>query len=114
MTATSSTNIRASWQLPPEDARNGEITGFKLFYKKKVTAGSPTIEDVRNGASRTKDFTGLDIYTEYEFQVLAYTSVGDGPKSSVLVERTNEDGKKQNRTMQSLLESHKWKTVEMV
>ena len=38
--------------------------------------------------------TGLDKYTEYEFQVLAYTSGGDGPKSCVEVERTLEDGKK--------------------
>ena len=35
----------------------------------------------------------LDKYTEYEFQVLAFTSKGDGPKSSVVVERTKEDGK---------------------
>ena len=38
--------------------------------------------------------TGLDKYTEYEFQVLAYTSGGDGPKSCGEVERTLEDGKK--------------------
>ena len=42
--------------------------------------------------SRTKEVTGLDKYTEYEFQVLAFTSLGDGPKSSVEVERTLEDG----------------------
>ena len=34
----------------------------------------------------------LDKYTEYEFQVLAFSSKGDGPKSSVVVERTKEDG----------------------
>ena len=45
-------------------------------------------------ASHTKDVTGLDKYTEYEFQVLAFTSVGDGPKSSVEVVRTKEDGVK--------------------
>ena len=37
--------------------------------------------------------TGLDKFTEYEFQVLAYTSDGDGPKSPVVVKRTKEDGK---------------------
>ena len=45
-------------------------------------------------ASRTRDVTGLDKYTEYEFQVLAFTSVGDGPNSSVEVVRTKEDGVK--------------------
>ena len=47
---------------------------------------------VDDGATRTKNVTGLDKYTEYEFQVLAFTSNGYGPKSSVKVERTNEDG----------------------
>ena len=40
-----------------------------------------------------KNVPGLDKYTEYEFQVLAFTSVGDGPNSSVEVERTMQDGK---------------------
>ena len=41
----------------------------------------------------TRVVSTLDKYTEYEFQVLASTSKGDGPRSSVLVERTMEDGK---------------------
>ena len=51
---------------------------------------------INTGGALTKDVTGLDKYTEYEFQVLAFTSVGDGPKSSVEIERTKEDGKKRN------------------
>ena len=47
---------------------------------------------INSTATLTQDVTGLDKYTEYEFQVLAFTSVGDGPKSSVEVERTKEDG----------------------
>ena len=42
----------------------------------------------------TKAIVGLDKLTEYEFQVLAFTAVGDGPKTSVRVERTKEDGKR--------------------
>ena len=49
---------------------------------------------VMSGATLTKDATGLAKYTEYEFQLLAFTSVGDGPKSSVEVARTREEGKK--------------------
>ena len=48
---------------------------------------------VSDRAELIKVVTGLKKNTEYEFQVLAFTSVGDGPKSSVVVERTNEDGK---------------------
>ena len=59
---------------------------------------------VNGGSNRKKVVSGLDEYTEYQFQVLAYTSVGDGPNSSVEYETTMEDGKnlikheKQNTT----------------
>ena len=49
---------------------------------------------INSKATLTKDATGLNKYTEYEFQVLALTSVGDGPNSTVKVEKTMEDGKK--------------------
>ena len=93
LTATSSTRIAASWQLPPVFARHGRnITGFKLFYKKKGFGGSATTLAISRGSILSGNVTGLDKYTEYEFQVLAFTSDGDGPKSSVVVERTMEDG----------------------
>ena len=60
---------------------------------------------INSGGTLTKDVTGLDKYTEYEFEVLAFTSVGDGPKSSVKVERTKEDGKR-TETMISLFEQN--------
>ena len=92
MAASTSTSITASWQLPPENARHGNITGFKLFYKEKDSAVSLTVLTY-NDVTLTRDVTGLDKYTEYEFEVLAFTSDGDGPKSAVVVERTKEDGK---------------------
>ena len=92
--AKTSNTIQASWQLPPEDGRNGVITGFKLFYKKKSSSGSQTMVPVKNGSTLTKVVTGLDEYTEYEFQVLAYTSKGDGPKSNPKSATTKEAGEK--------------------
>ena len=90
VTASTSTSITASWQLPPKYARHGNITGFKLFYAKKDPVGSPIVFSV---TSLTRVVSGLDKYTEYEFQVLAFSLKGDGPNSSVVVERTKEDGK---------------------
>ncbi|PFX30093.1 Down syndrome cell adhesion molecule-like [Stylophora pistillata] len=91
LTASSSTSITAYWQLPPVFARHGKIDGFKLFYREKCSAGSFTFLNITNGSTLRRLVTGLDKYTEYEFQVLAYTSGGDGPKSSVEVERTMEN-----------------------
>ena len=94
LTAKNSTSIEASWQLPLTEDRNGIITGFKLFYKKKGSSGSSTQITINSGSTQRKLVTALYKYTEYEFEVLAFTSVGDGPKSSVESERTMEDGKK--------------------
>ncbi len=90
----SSTSVKASWQLPPEDSRHGIITGFKLLYRRKSSAvDSLTILTIENNSTLTRNVTGLHKYTEYEFQVLAYSYVGNGPKSSVEPVRTDEDGK---------------------
>ena len=89
-----STSILASWQLPPVDSRHGNITGFKLYFKRKGSADSSTVLLIDNASVLSKMVAGLDKFTEYEFQVLAFTSVGDGPKSSVKVERTRKGGKK--------------------
>ena len=108
MTAVTSTIITASWQLPPADSRNGIIIGFKLFYKKRGSAGLATTLTINNGTALSKDVTGLDIYTEYEFEVLAFTSVGDGPRSSPLVVRTMKDGKSFKLMLKSFLTESAW------
>lgn len=60
---------------------------------------------INDKAILSKVVTGLAKYTEYEFQVLAFTSVGDGPNSTVNSETTKEDGKKL-RLMISKFKSH--------
>ena len=92
VSATSSTSIRASWQLPAENSRNGIISGFKLFYKRRSFSEPGTVFLIKSAAVSNKVVNGLDKYTEYEFQVLAFTSAGDGKNSSVVVKRTKEDG----------------------
>ncbi|XP_066015620.1 tyrosine-protein phosphatase Lar-like isoform X2 [Pocillopora verrucosa] len=95
LTASSSTSITASWKLPPVFARHGNIAGFKMFYKKKSSSGSATTLPISDGAILSRTVTVLDKYTEYEFQVLAFTSDGDGPKSLAKVIRTMEDAPSQ-------------------
>ena len=53
------------------------------------------MQPINSQATRSQEVTRLDKYTEYEFQILAFTSVGDGPKSTVVYEKTKEAGKKQ-------------------
>ena len=109
MTAVTSTIVTASWQLPPADSRNGIIIGFKLFYKKRGSAGQATTLTINNGTALSKDVTRLDVYTEYEFEMLAFTSVGDGPRSSpVVVAKTMKDGKNFKMMLKSFLTESAW------
>jgi len=90
----SSTSVRASWQLPPVGSRHGPITGFKLFYKRKNSAADyPTVLSIRSNSTLNIHITGLRKFSKYQFQVLAFSSAGNGPESSVQEVRTNEDGK---------------------
>ena len=94
VTAQTSTRVSASWQPPQADARNGNITGFKLFYSQQgVSTKCPTILTINSSANLVTNVSGLKKYTEYIFQVLAFTSVGDGPKGEGQVVKTKEDGK---------------------
>ena len=93
LAATTSESITVSWRLPPEDSRNGIIKGYKLFFKKKGSSGAGSMQLITRQAIHTKEVAGLDKYTEYEFQVLAFTSVGDGPNSTAIFKKTKEAGK---------------------
>ena len=88
---TSSTSADVSWQLPPEKDRNGVITGFKLKYRKKGPT-SWTTKDITDRAKRSSALTGLSKFTYCDYQVLAYTSKGDGPPSSAPSFQTLQDG----------------------
>ena len=89
MASESSTHgILASWQLPPKNSRNGIIIGFKLFHQRKGSAESENTVVVQGGTTLRKSITGLLKYNEYEVQVLAFTAVGDRPKTLIKTVRT--------------------------
>ena len=92
--ATNSTTIKASWLLSPGDSERGIVKGFKLFYKKKAVAGLPMTLTINGPKIHTYYAVGLDKNTEYEFQLLAFSLAGDGPKSSLKVTRTKDNGNK--------------------
>ena len=71
------------------------LRGYKVAYKLHPSGSSLQYFDVNNPSSTTTDVTGLGKYTEYGFQVLAYT-VKDGPLSNSKVITTKEDGKQFN------------------
>ena len=70
---------------------NGVLRGYKVAYKLN-RHGTKIYQNVKDSSATTTVVSGLDKYTEYSFQVLAYT-VKDGPLSNALEKRTNEDGR---------------------
>ena len=66
-----------------------------MFIKRKESGDKPDVQliDVSQNSVYTKTVTGLQESTEYEFQVLAYTSAGDGPKSFVQSVKMKEAGR---------------------
>ena len=108
-TSSTSSSIFMAWQPPAVDSRNGIIQGFKLFVKRKGSDEVPKTLVVTSVSNPQKNVTKLDEFTEYEFQVLAYTSVGDGPKSPKLVARTQKrkgDGKSKYIVVRCYLHFH--------
>ena len=98
---TNSTIIKASWQISAGDSERGIIKGFKLLYKEKDVVGLPTTLTINGSEIRTYYATGLDMNTEYEFQLLAFSRAGDGPKSTVKVTRTTDNGKDSDSNFRS-------------
>ena len=69
------------------DERNGIILGYKVTYWKDII--KRTVR-VRDSTAREVEIIRLEYLTEYKVQVLAYTSVGEGPDSPVLTVTTDE------------------------
>ncbi|XP_068755364.1 myoblast growth factor receptor egl-15-like isoform X3 [Montipora capricornis] len=94
VTASTSTSVTALWEQLPIGFRNGIIKGFKLFINRKGSGDKLNVQLVNasNALVYTKYVTGLEESTEYELKVLAYTSAGDGPRSSVKFVKTLEVG----------------------
>ena len=70
------------------------ITGFRLLYRNSSSAEDPlTVITIGSNSILSYEVTGLGMFTKYEFQVLAFSIMGDGPSSSVKAVRTNAGGK---------------------
>ncbi|KAL4657330.1 hypothetical protein GN956_G4875 [Arapaima gigas] len=90
-TATSPESISLSWQTPPKDALNGVLQGFRVIYWANLPDGE--LGEIRNVTTQqpSLELDGLEKYTNYSVQVLAFTRAGDGVLSQQVYIRTKED-----------------------
>ena len=94
-TAISPTEIMVTWDIVPEIDQNGVITRYEVLYVPLETfdgmISSMTVTVLSPNTSVT--LTGLEEHVFYNISVRAFTSAGSSDYSTVLQERTFEDGK---------------------
>ena len=96
-TAKNSTSIILVWLPPDPQYINGINQGYKIFAT-NVDTGIPLSifiiqSDTTNMLGKQSALLGgFDKFTLYSFQVLCFTSKGDGPKSPAVEVQTFEDG----------------------
>ena len=101
LTAQSSTSVAASWKLSKRYYDERKLISFKLLYQKEGSnvPQIQTIKDAKNVRIEngllvfSSEVTGLEKFTQYEFEVCAFSLAGDGPKSPLKIASTLEDGK---------------------
>ena len=90
--ATSPTEVSVSWVELSDICQNGIVTAYEVQYEPLLTFGVlMTDTAIVTAPATTTNLTGLQEYVEYSISVRAYTSVGPGPYSDGVVERTEED-----------------------
>ncbi|ROT77317.1 hypothetical protein C7M84_004018 [Penaeus vannamei] len=86
-----STEIRVTWEPPEEQEQNGELLGYKIFFRsEKDPEGTEEIEVVGAGTT-SYELLYLDMYTRYIITILCFNPAGDGPKSDPVYVRTLQD-----------------------
>jgi len=80
--STTAAMVSLQWKMPSQP--NGIITKYEIQYQ--TTSSSQTV----SATSATHTVTGLVGDTEYQFRVRAFTRVGAGPWSNLVIGRTGE------------------------
>ena len=77
-----SSSALVSWQPPPPEHLNGMLLGYKLFVQGTYTPYNINLTINANTTSYL--LRNLSSETEYVIQILAFTTMGNGPPSSPL------------------------------
>ncbi|XP_036074247.1 neogenin isoform X3 [Rousettus aegyptiacus] len=84
-----SKSVMIHWQPPPPATQNGQITGYRIRYRKASRKGDVTEISV-TGGQLSQLIEGLDRGSEYNFRIAAVTVNGTGPATDWLSAETFE------------------------
>ncbi|XP_041090779.1 Down syndrome cell adhesion molecule-like protein 1 homolog [Polyodon spathula] len=80
-----------SWSEPPRITLNGVLKGYRVVFWSLFPDGEwGEMQNITTTRERV-ELKGLEKFTNYSVQVLAYTQAGDGVRSSMLYIQTKED-----------------------
>ena len=82
-----------TWDEVSAINQSGIITQYEVEYNQSTFSGATMYNTTTvNSSTLMVNLTGLEEYVEYSIRVRAYTSVGAGPYSDVVMETTQQDG----------------------
>ncbi|XP_078347645.1 protein sidekick-2-like isoform X2 [Oculina patagonica] len=81
---TGATSVTLTWGHVPSVGRNGQILGYKIYYRILGRQNTEKEKEVINGLIFSTALTGLESFVTYEFEILAYTKMGNGPRSTAV------------------------------
>lgn len=81
MVVINTTAIEVQWDLPPYNSRGGYILGYKVFVQPANRGGAETTITITDNSTDVYIVSRLTPATSYRFSVLAFTRIGDGPRS---------------------------------
>ncbi|KAI4896760.1 hypothetical protein NFI96_003894 [Prochilodus magdalenae] len=90
-----SKSFMVRWQPPPPEAQNGEITGYKIRYRKGSRKSE--ISEITAGNQLSQLIEGLQRGTEYTVRVSAITINGTGPGTEWTTAETFESDLDESR-----------------
>ena len=90
---SSSTSITVSWEEVPVIQRNGIIIKYIITYRSLTENHNGNVVVTGNPPALTGEITVLREYVDYNITVFASTVKGDGPHSTAIVVRTDQDSK---------------------
>nr|XP_008119293.1 PREDICTED: LOW QUALITY PROTEIN: Down syndrome cell adhesion molecule-like protein 1 [Anolis carolinensis] len=79
-----------SWSEPPRSTLNGVLKGYRVIFWSLYMDEWGEMQNITTVRERA-ELRGLEKFTNYSVQVLAYTQAGDGVRSNVLHIQTKED-----------------------
>ncbi|KAG8238283.1 hypothetical protein J437_LFUL018191, partial [Ladona fulva] len=90
-TAFTSQSLQVSWDPPPDSQIHGLLKGYKVIWESAEVLEATNKPETKITTALSVVVHGLEKYSNYSIQVLAYTRVGDGVASSPLFCITEED-----------------------